>query len=66
MVIPPDLDTKIKKAIRRSARMIALRLYLVSFGLEFRIFAFEVRRALLKMRRYLLHVQENCGFNRHW
>lgn len=56
LVITPELDLKIKKAIRRDARLIALRLYLGSFGLEFRILSFEVRRVLLRMRRALLNM----------
>jgi hypothetical protein len=51
-VIPPDLDRKIRKALGRAARQIALRLFFRSLLLKLGHFAVELRYARLKVTRY--------------
>jgi hypothetical protein len=51
-VITPDLDRKIRKALRRAARQIALRLFFRSLLLKPSNFAVELRYARLKAIRY--------------
>jgi hypothetical protein len=52
-VITPDLDRKIRKALRRAARQIALHLFFRSLLLKPGHFVVELRYARLKATRYL-------------
>jgi hypothetical protein len=51
LIISPDLDLKIRKALTRAARQIALRQQLCLPILYFRYLALEVRRVVLLMQR---------------
>ena len=53
MVISPELDRKIRKALWRAAYLIAFRLYLRLPGIYFRLFAIELQKTRVHVLRYL-------------
>jgi hypothetical protein len=64
-VISPDLDRIIRKALKRAARHIALRLYLHSFDLKRRELAIKLRYALLSGFREVCRVVFELMRNTH-
>lgn len=51
LYITPERDLEIRKAVRRAARKIAFRLYLLSLRLHFRYLTLKARCACLKILR---------------
>jgi hypothetical protein len=64
LVISPDLDLKIRKALTRAARQIAFRQQLRLPGLYLIYFVLEARRMMLLMRRQAAGYVGYLGFNR--
>ncbi|MDE2005239.1 MAG: hypothetical protein KGI51_01630 [Rhodospirillales bacterium] len=56
MIVPPDLDLEIRKALHRAARRIALRLFLCSLVFKAQYLALQARYALLRGRRKFLRI----------
>lgn len=54
LVVSPDLDLKIRKALSREVRRIKVSLFLRQFRLKIEYLTLKARCTLLRMRRYLL------------
>ena len=54
LVLRPDLESVVEKALRRAARRLALRLYLSLVPLYFLKLRLECRSALLRLQRQAL------------
>jgi hypothetical protein len=65
LVISPNLDLKIRKALRREARRIALRLLLRQSHFEVRYLLFKLRCESLRVFSRFLSGASKFAFRRH-